>query len=108
MSRQTSLMDYISKKAKNNKPAPQKRVKHNSSREASEETVRLPDDDEPEVKMEVFEKRVMLVCHAFTIISPISVLHFPRIISKLQRLEQNYGKEEAINFIEGNLRFHKI
>jgi hypothetical protein len=33
--------------------------------------------------------------------------HFNNIKGKLERLEQNYGREEAIAFIEGNLRFHK-
>jgi hypothetical protein len=63
MSKQTLLDSFIKKKQGSNpsKHAPKhtskgsnSRVKHNSSRENSEETVRLP-DDEPEVKMEVFE-----------------------------------------------------
>lgn len=48
MSKQTSLDAYLHKKKNNIKPndAFKPKPKHNSSREASEETVRLPDDHE--------------------------------------------------------------
>jgi hypothetical protein len=60
MSKQSTIDSFINRRVKITQPkaskAPTvKKVKHNSSRECSDEdTIRLP-DDEPEVKLEVYE-----------------------------------------------------
>jgi hypothetical protein len=63
MSKQSSLDGFLKRKQgpnptkhapKHNPKGNNSRNKHHSSRECSEETVRLP-DDESDVKMEVFE-----------------------------------------------------
>lgn len=65
-------------------------------------------EDEPEVKLEVFEPINKKVCPSFVLIGPQHVRHFHSIKSKLEKLEANYSRDDVIAFIEGNLRFHKI
>lgn len=106
MSRQLKLDNFIVQKPKHEYAKANNKNKRKESRENSEDTVRL--EEEPEVKLEVFEPVNRRVCPSFILLGPQHVRHFHSIKSKLEKLEASYSRDDVISFIEGNLRFHKV
>ena len=79
---------------KDKKPkAENAREKHNSSRENSVQTQRLP--SQSDVKLEVYgivQHRSTIVCPAFILITPPSLITYTQILNKMKKIESNYGK----------------
>ena len=125
--KQTSLSAFLNKKMKN-KPAENRRkspsprpsprrspVPPPVSRERSssrEGTVRLGESDNEslEVRMGRDHSRLLrtkMVCPCYVMMTPVSTMAWRQSIKlKLIRLEKDYSKEDLLDFIASNLRFH--
>ena len=106
MSKQLRLTSFYNVKENNNNTKPNKKNKHHSSREGSDATEKLGGSDD-DIPLEVFQGH-RLVGPSFLLLTPTVMLYFAPMQRKLKGLGQSYSKQNVMDFILHNLKFHKI